>query len=129
MAYMNQQKKQKIAQALKAVVPQGWKYSLAVQHHSGIAMTIRKAPVNLLRVFSESEHYKHETAKAYDVNPYWYHTRIEDPEMLATFERIIDALNLDNHNRSDLMTDYHDVGHYVSLTIGSWDKPFQMEAK
>jgi hypothetical protein len=34
------------------------------------------------------------------------------------------ALNCDNYDNSDSMTDYFDVGHYVDLNIGKWDKPF-----
>ena len=34
------------------------------------------------------------------------------------------ALNIDNHNRSDSQTDYFDVGHYTSINLGSWNKPF-----
>ena len=48
MAYMNQEKKAKIAAALKTVVPKGWKYSLAVRNHSSIVMNIKSAPVDLV---------------------------------------------------------------------------------
>jgi hypothetical protein len=34
-------------------------------------------------------------------------------------------MNTGNWNRSDIMTDYFDVGHYIDLTFGTWDKPFQ----
>ncbi len=124
MAYMNQSKKAKIAAALKNVVPKGWKYSLAVKHHSGIAMTIRAADVDLLRAFKETDYYRHESATCYEVNTFWLRSHLADDELLETFERIIDALNLDNFDHSDLMTDYHHIGHYVYLSIGAWDKPF-----
>lgn len=36
------------------------------------------------------------------------------------------ALNTDNYDNSDVQTGYFDVGHYVELRIGRWDKPFQV---
>jgi hypothetical protein len=45
-------------------------------------------------------------------------------ESLDLFHKIRDALNIDNHNRSDSQTDYFDVGHYTSINLGSWNKPF-----
>jgi hypothetical protein len=32
-----------------------------------------------------------------------------------------------NHNRSDIMSDYHDVGWYVDINIGQWNKPYILE--
>ena len=55
MAYMNQEKKSKIAAALKGVVPDGWKYSLSVRNHSTIVMTITAAPFDLIGAHKASE--------------------------------------------------------------------------
>lgn len=123
MAYMSQEKKSKIAAALKTVVPAGWKYTLAVRNHSTIVMTIRSAPVDLLAEMTRREG---ETNRPYaDVNHYHVERQFQG-ETLKMIKNIIEALNLDNHDNSDLMTDYYDVGHYVSLDIGRWDKPFQV---
>ena len=51
MAHMNQEKKARIAAALKPVMPAGWKYSLAVRHSSTIVCTISEASFDLLRAF------------------------------------------------------------------------------
>jgi len=32
-----------------------------------------------------------------------------------------------NHNNSDIQTDYFDVGWYISIDIGKWDKPYVLE--
>lgn len=124
MAYMSQEQKAKIAAALKKVVPAGWKYSLGVRHHSTIVMTIASAPVDLLRAFKPTPAYNPEEATHLDVNVYHFRDAIADAGILATFEKIIDALNLDNFDKSDLQTDYFHVGHYVDLDIGRWNKPF-----
>lgn len=116
MAYMNQEKKAKIATKLKEVVPKSWKYTLGVRHHSSIVMTIKSAPVDL------------SNGKGYvQVNTY-YPDSYYSGKTLQTIRDIISALNEGNHDRSDIMTDYFDVGWYVDLNVGRWDKPFVVSA-
>ena len=40
MAYVSKEKKQKIAAALKTVMPKGWRWSLAINHGSTLILTI-----------------------------------------------------------------------------------------
>lgn len=124
MAYVDQEKKAKITAALKAVMPKDWKYSLAVRHHSTIVCTIKQAPVNLIEAFKQSDYFDPQTAGDINVNPYHYRDWIEDKGVADTIGKIISALNTNNHDRSDITTDYFDVGHYVDLHIGRWNKPF-----
>jgi len=124
MAYMNQEKKTIIANLLKLVVPEGWKYSLAVQHHSGIVMTIYSAPIDLIDLVQdmEGEYVK----RGYlNLNTYWL-DKAYSGELLEVFNKIHAALNHNNHNRSDSQSDYFDVGHHVYIDIGKWDKPFKV---
>ena len=146
MAYMNQQKKLCIADALKKVVPKDWKYSLAVRHHSTIVMTIRAAPVNFMQL--EAEHLRAELrcgrldgepndiaarigalergeVECLTLDGYRMDKRFTGTEVAAIFANIVAALNIDNYDNSDPMTDYFDVGHYVTLQVGEYDKPFR----
>lgn len=123
MAWMSQEKKAKIAAKLKDVVPKGWKYTLAIRNHSAIVMTISEAPVDILRACKDIK--AGETSWA--VNEYWVEKSFT-PEVAEILSRIVDALNLGNHDNSDIQTDYFDVGHYVTLLIGRWDKPFKCSA-
>lgn len=127
MAYMSQEKKSKIAAALKSVVPTSWKYSLAVRNHSTIVMTVASAPFDLLAAFKPA--FGCDKPPTYlSVNTHHIGTHCQDECLAEVLQKIADALNLDNHDNSDLMTDYFDVGHYVELTIGRWDKPFVFTA-
>jgi hypothetical protein len=121
MAYMSQEHKAVIAKLLKEVIPKDWKYSLKVDNHSSIICTVRSAPIDVLSKVGYDLHQR----TYYDVNVYWYKDHITDPELREQVGKIIDVLNHDNHNNSDIMTDYFDVGHYIGLTFGTWDKPFQ----
>lgn len=127
MAYVDQNKKALIAKALKPVIPQGWKYSLSVRHHMAIVLTIYSAPFDLIRAFKKSDHFNPETATHTEVNPYHYRTHLDDECVADVFEQIFAALNTNNHDNSDLMTDYFDVGHYVDVHIGRWNKPFEVK--
>ena len=119
MAYATKELKAQIATALKTVVPAGWKYSLAITgDKTTISMTIQSAPVDLI---NESKHMIHDGY--FSINQY-------RPEFnyigdtLVKIKEIIAVLNLDNYNNSDVQSDYFDVGHYIQLNVGRWDKPF-----
>ncbi len=118
MAYMNQEKKKKIQAELKKVIPSGWKWSLSVRHHMAIVLTIWQGPKELT-INGEGE-----TADHRQLNEYYLDRAFQDPKTVETFQKINEALNLDNFNNSDPMTDYFHVGHYVDIEIGRWDKPY-----
>jgi len=133
MAYMNQEKKAAIAAALKLVMPKGWKYSLSVRNHSTIVCTISAAPVDLLANWNETTAPRRAVngdlipSKYVQVNT--YHVRQQfSGDVQDTMSKIVEALNLNNHDNSDFMTDYFDVGHYVDLNIGKWNKAFVLTA-
>lgn len=117
MAYVSKEKKAKIAAALKEVVPSDWKYSLAVQNHSSIVMTISAAPVDLLNTIDEQQ-------RSYIQLNTYYPENCYEGAVLQTIRAIIKALNTDNFNNSDSQSDYFHVGHYVDLNIGKYDRPF-----
>lgn len=121
MAYMNQERKSILAAALKKVVPTGWKYTLAVRHHSTIVMTITEAPVDLIAEINASGQPRDAVGHT-SINPYRF-DKAFGPS-LPTIKAIFAALNTGNHDNSDVMTDYFDVGWYVDVNIGRWDKPF-----
>lgn len=109
MAFMYPAKKAIIAAAVAKVVPKDWKYSLAVRNHSTIVMTISSAPVSI----GED--------KSLRVNERYVVERYGANHPLVA---IAEALNTGNYDNSEIMTDYFDVGHYVDISFGRWDKPF-----
>lgn len=138
MAYMSQEKKAKIAAALKAIPElKGWKYSLKVCNHTSIQMTIRKAPVdlidNLVNVMQQDpqrngQHVEYVQRDRYHQVNEFYLDRQFSGKVLETFKKIAAALNTDNFDHSDIQSDYFHVGHYVHLHVGEWDQPFIYEA-
>ena len=122
MAYIDQTKKASIAKALKGIIPQGWKYSLAIRHHSTLVLTITGAPLDLIALYGV------EGRTELNVNRHHYATHCADECLRDTLGAILDALNAGNHDRSDLQTDYFDVGWYVDVRIGAWNRPFAVTA-
>lgn len=120
MAWVDQQKKARIAAELKKVMPKGWRYSLAVHHHSTLCLTISAAPVDLIALNIR----RPENKGAY-LRLNAHHLSHEyQGDLLQVFNAINDALNLENYDNSDIQTDYFDVGHYVDIRIGRWNRPF-----
>lgn len=128
MAHMNQQKKAKIAAELKKVMPKGWKYTLAVRNHMTIVLTISEAPVDLIAEINRVQEQQPGWRGDYRVsgytrlNPYYLERQFD--QSLETFKQILAAMNTGNWDRSDIMSDYFDVGHYVDVNLGRHDKPF-----
>lgn len=136
MAYMSQERKATIATELKKVMPPDWKWSLAVKHHSSIVLTISEAPIDLMGEYNKhcADAWERKNMTGYvpsdhaQINEYHLDGQFSG-ELLKTFERIKTALNIGNHDRSDIQSDYFDVGWYVDICIGRWDKPFRYVPK
>ena len=124
MAYMSQEKKAKIAPAVKAILKKyNVKASLAVRNHSTLVLNVKQGAIDFINDFGNPE----DAAKfGIQVNTYWYQDHFvgESKEFLT---EVITAMNDGNHDRSDIQTDYFDVGWYVDVNIGQWNKPYALE--
>jgi len=116
MAFVSKELKATVHAKLKTIIPKTWKWSLAVRNHSQLVLTVSKAPVDLVALNNGRN----------ELNVYHFveHLAKAPAEIKTLIIDIIAALNTDNYNRSDYMSDYFDVGHYISLQFGKWDKPF-----
>lgn len=119
MAYMSQEKKSKIAPVVKSILKKyGMKGTMSVHNHSTLCLNLQSGPFHF--GIGDERH------KGYDVNPYWYHEHYKGAE-LEFLKEIFAAMNDGNHDRSDSMSDYFDVGWYVRVNIGKWNKPYVIQ--
>jgi hypothetical protein len=133
MAYMSQERKAQLAPAIKAICQKyGVKASLAVNHHSTLVLNIKSGPIDFEASFRRAVAEDYATRPEHmrpgfnhQLNPYHYQRHF-DGDALAFLSEVVPAMNVGNHDRSDLMTDYHDVGWYVSVNVGQWDKPYEV---
>lgn len=140
MAYFNQERKQAKAPAIKAILKKyGVKGSLAVRNHSTFVLNIKSGSIDFIENFIETEgnglrvrqmsqeqiEYIRKN-KSLDVNVYWYKEHFSG-KALSFLKEVITTMNGGNHDNSDIQTDYFDVGWYVDVNIGSWNKPYILE--
>ena len=140
MAYFNQERKQERAPAIKAILKKyGVKGSLAVRNHMSFVLNIKSGKIDFIENYIKTDENKNYGNKmsadqvAYirknqslDVNPYWYQEHYTG-KALSFLKEVFKAMNAGNHDNSDIQTDYFDVGWYVDVNIGSWDKPYTLE--
>ena len=114
MAYMSQENKKLLAPTIKEVFKKyGVKATLGVRHHSALVANIKSSPID----FNLGDR-KHITINEY---------RIKDNYLGVARDFLLElkaAMMIGNHDNSDPMTDYFDVGWYISINIGQWDKPY-----
>ena len=130
MAYMSQEKKSKLSPAIKAVCKKyKVKASLAVRHHSTLVLNIKESPIDFIGNFNKTLIQRNTDPRAkvavdtISVNPYWYQEHFTG-RALNFLREVISAMNDGNHDRSDIQTDYFDVGWYIDVNIGQWNKPY-----
>ena len=111
MAYMNQEKKKRLAPKIKEILKKyNMKGTLSVDNYSTLNLNLKSGSID----FGTDR-----------VNEYWDHEHFADnPQALAFLSEVIPAMNEGNHDNSDMMTDYFDVGWYISVNLGRWDKPY-----
>lgn len=136
MAYMNQEKKAKIAENLKkALKGTGVKYSLSVSNHLAIVCTIKSASVDFIANSNETcQKDSYQVARGFQpnesgyeqVNTYHYKNHYSG-KALEIMEKIVSCLySADYYDHSDAQTDYFNTAYYVHLNVGRWNKPFEV---
>lgn len=132
MAYMNQERKQALAPAIKAILKKyGIKGSLAVNNHSTLVLNIKEGEIDFIANFNDCQDAQvsgRERRYAKDcmqVNRYWFRDHFAG-RALEFFEELFPAMNVGNHDNSDIQTDYFDVGWYVDVNVGKWNAPYKV---
>ena len=133
MAYMNQERKAEIAAKVKPILKKyGVKATLSTDRHS-LSLNIKSASIDFIANYNETVlqqpggfRNSGPAEKSIQVNPYWFQEHFSGKAKKFLTEAL-KALNEGNHDRSDSQTDYFDVGWYVHVNIGKWNKPFVVE--
>ena len=121
MAYVSQELKAKIAPKVKAILKKyKVKGTLAVRNHSTLVLNIKEGALDMYKDYGKSE-----DAEKFgiQVNPYWYKDHFSG-RTRAFLSEVIPAMNDGNWDKSDAQTDYFNVGWYIDVNIGKWNKPY-----
>ena len=136
MAYMNQEKKAKIAANLKPILKKyGIKGSLSVRNHSTICLTLKSGKIDFIansnRVCGESpwqvsRGFRPNTSGYSDVNVYWFQDHYDGKAKAFLTEAMAALKGAGWYDRSNAQIDYFDTAYYVDINIGKWNKPYQV---
>ena len=134
MAYMNQERKQKIAQTLKPILAKyKVKGSLSVRNHSSIVLTLKSGAIDFIgnsnRVcgndFYQVQRGFKPTTNGYDqVNPYWFQDHYDGDAKAFLTEAFKALKSADWYDESNAMIDYFNIAYYVDINIGKWNAPY-----
>lgn len=137
MAYMNQERKAKIAANLKPILKRyGVKGTLSVRNHSSIVLTLKSGSIDFIENSNRvcgSNHYqvsrgfRPNTSGYQDVNPYWFHEHYDGVAREFLTETLAALKSADWYDESDAQVDYFNTAYYVDIKIGKWDKPYLVE--
>jgi hypothetical protein len=130
MAWMNQERKKLLVEGTKKVLNKyKIKATFKVRNHSTIVVNIKSGTLDFIKNYNETVKEGGRVATNYlRVNPYWYHYHFSG-ECKDFMSMLFDALNTGNHDNSDIQTDYFDVGWYVEVNIGNFQKPYIVVGK
>jgi hypothetical protein len=129
MAYVSQELKAKLAPRIKAICKKyGVKASLAVNNHSTLVLNIKEGKVDFINDFGDTPETRADAEKfGIQVNPYHYKSHFNG-DAYHFLSEVIPEMNAGNWDKSDIQTDYFNVGWYISVNIGRWNKPYQVTA-
>ena len=134
MAYMSQERKSQIAPVVKAICKKyGIKASLGVHNHSTLVLNVSQGDIDFIGSWNKvvgatAQHTRRNWQPATDhlgVNPYHYQDQF-DGRALQFIKEVHTAMMAGNHDNSDIQSDYFDVGWYVDINIGRWNKPYAL---
>ena len=125
MAYFTQEMKKARTPAIKKICNEyGVKVTFGVKHHSTFVINISSGDIDFFGDMVDRGDKQQVASRQYmQVNPYWFREHFEGKSK-EFLQKVFSEANKGNHNNSDIQTDYFDVGYYVDLNIGKWDKPY-----
>lgn len=116
MAYISTQKVAEIRAKLKQEFPE---IKFSIRKRSGnlaLEVSILKAPYDFFPDWAKAKEKTFIQVNKYNTQGY---------PNLPILQRIMDICNEGNWNNSIAQIDYFDVGWYVDLNIGRWDREFE----
>jgi hypothetical protein len=128
MAYMSQENKKSKEPLIKAILKKyGVKGSVSVKHLSTLVVSIKSGLIDFIGNYNTTGKGKRITFDGYiQVNTYWCHEMFTGAAKDCLVE-LREVMDKGNHDNSEPMIDHFDVGWYININIGQWDKPYVKE--
>ena len=134
MAYVDADRKKKIAPGVKQVLKaNGLRGTLSVKDRMVLVLTIQSGWLDFIGNFNDTCQQslapddRFTPAVDYiQVNEYFI-DRSFSGEAARVLNELKAAMSVGNWNKSDIMTDYFNVGWYININIGKYDKPYMVK--
>lgn len=137
MAYINKDQVKQIREALKKEFGGLYKFSVRMQHHSSVRVSIMKGSAFDIYETRDmrGEYYKvdlNDGKRLYRISEY-NDCREYSEKDSKVFKKIFEIIKYGSDNKyfdkSDPMSDYFHTAFYYELTIGQYEKPFEVMAE
>ena len=127
MAYINQERKQELAPGIKRILAEyGVKGTLSVRNNAKLVLKIKSGPIDFIGDYNTTACPRDPVTDGYlTVNKYWVHEHFSG-RALEFLTRVLEAMNVGNHDNSDASIDFFDIGWHISIHIGTYDRPYQL---
>lgn len=133
MAYMNQERKRKIAAVMKPLLKKyGMKGTLSVRSHLAIVLTLKSGKIDFIADMVPHQ-YGRDIDKAalrekyhMDINQYWFHEHYAGKSKQFLTEAFNALKAADWYDESDAMIDYFNTAYYMDIHVGKWNTPYEL---
>ena len=127
MAYMNQERKATLTPGIKAVLNKhGIKGTLSTDGYS-LTVTLKSGDIDLignLNINMTNHNAQWRGREGVAVSPYHFQNAYSGKSK-AFLTELFAAMNVGNHDNSDIQSEYTDIGWYTHVNIGKWGKPYK----
>lgn len=125
MAYVSKQLVQNVREEMKQVCKDyGIKVTVSGTSGSSLKIKVSSGALDFIGNYKENNtDEKDSRIECLRINTYYLENDFSG-KVLECLKKIVSIANKGNHDNSDIMTDYFDVGWYVDILIGEWDKPY-----
>lgn len=122
MAYINAEEVKAIRVKLKEVYP-NIKFSVTKRHHSVVVVSIMKSDIDFSEILDDRGDVS--------INPYYTSDYGSHSNMFEHIVHICKTAPYEDSDeewfdKSDSMSDYFHVSYYIDISIGKWNKPYEM---
>lgn len=136
MAWVTKENLESKKPVIKAILKEyGLKGSLSGTNSYTMKLTITSGKIDFIGNYLETVKVMHDYEKNHlngvaenqcvDINPYWYQEHFSGMPLEA-LQKLVGAMKEGNHDRSDIQSDYFDVGWYIGISIGKYNKPYEL---
>lgn len=135
MAYVTKETKNRIQKQLKTIMPMSCKWSLSGTGKGRLSLNIWAADVDLIAAVNQYNQRMKQRGYIIPEKPLTYcdlhHFWDIDfgKEWNDILSKAWEAMHDGNWDRSDVQTDYFDVGWYCSINLGVFGRPFEVIEK